>query len=337
MAIRVDGLDTSSLTELIDFRADLEKVIRDRFERDLTLLHTDVVGSTARFDQYGDVTGRGLQQRHFSALGSALDAFKGTLFNTAGDGAFAYFDRTENAILAAIRIQQLIAAENETAGSGAQLTIRAGVHSGATLIDGTELAGHTVNLAAIVADIAGASEIAVSREAFSELSSNLRSRCGEFATHTVKGIIQPVDVALVEWRDLLSFPDRIFIQEMNQAIPIDPKVDVITVGRQRAREGRIGNDIVIRLPETELNSRISRFQLEIHRTGSGFTVKSVTDQKVAVDGKDISRNEVVPIKVGSNAVLSNVATLHFLGDVEDAADFSAADSATVMIDVPEWR
>ena len=72
MVIKVDGLDTSSLTELIDFRADLEKVIRDRFERGLALLHTDVVGSTARFDQYGDVAGRGLQQRHFSALGNAL-------------------------------------------------------------------------------------------------------------------------------------------------------------------------------------------------------------------------------------------------------------------------
>ena len=157
MAIRVDGLDTSSLTELIDFRADLEKVIRDRFERDLALLHTDVVGSTARFDQYGDVTGRGLQQRHFSALGSALDAFKGTLFNTAGM-VLLHTLRTENAILAAIRTQQLIAAENETVGASVQLTIRAGVHAGATLIDGTELAGHTVNLAARVADIAGAGD-----------------------------------------------------------------------------------------------------------------------------------------------------------------------------------
>lgn len=337
MVIKVDGLDTSSLTELIDFRADLEKVIRDRFERGLALLHTDVVGSTARFDQYGDVAGRGLQQRHFSALGNALDAFNGTLFNTAGDGAFAYFEEAENAILAAIRTQQLIAAENETVGASVQLTIRAGVHAGATLIDGTELAGHTVNLAARVADIAGAGEISVSREAFSELSSNLRSRCGEFTTHNVKGIAQPVEVAFVEWRDLIRFPNRIFIQEMNQEVPIDPNMTVITVGRQLGREGRAGNDIVIRLPEIELTSRISRFQLEIHRTSSGITVRSVTDQEVVVDGKKISRNEVAPVKVGSNAVLSNVATLHFLGAAAGASDVSPANRPTAIMDESEPR
>ena len=48
------------------------------------------------------VSRKGLQQRHFSALGNALDAFDGALFNTAGDGAFAYFAEAENAILAAI-------------------------------------------------------------------------------------------------------------------------------------------------------------------------------------------------------------------------------------------
>lgn len=332
MTVRAEGLDRATLTELIDFRERLERTIRKRFERDLALLHTDVVGSTERFDQFGDVTGRGLQQRHFTALNEALAAYQGVLFNTAGDGSFSYFERAEDAVRAAILAQQLVVADNRSAAFTVDLSIRAAVHRGPTLVDGTELAGHAVNLSARVTALAAPGEILLTREVFSELSSDLRARCGVLRAHAVRGVAAPVEVCAIDWGEASAPPVRVFIQEMNSEFELPADSEIISIGRQSARPDRAGNDIVVRLPRAEQTSRISRFHVELHRNEAGLLLKSVSERSVVVDGRRLARNASTPVQAGSRVVLSDLATLHFLSAEADTSAFSVTDGVTVIFD-----
>ncbi|MBT6277657.1 MAG: adenylate/guanylate cyclase domain-containing protein, partial [Chromatiales bacterium] len=286
-------------------------------------------GSTQGFQDHGDVTGRGLQQRHFSIVDEVLAEFNGTLFNTAGDGAWSFFDSAEDAVNAAIKSQRLVAVDNRESGSNVRLAIRAGVHYGPTLQDGIELAGHSVNLAARVADLATSAEISISRDTFSELSSVIRGMCGEFSAHSVKGINQPVDVTFVHWRDTHE-PVRLYIQEMEAEFPLDREQPNISIGRQRTREGRHGNDIVLRLPSEEATNRISRFQVELHWSDDGLALKCVTDQTVVIDGRELKRNDIAAVTVGSHVILSDVAHLHFLASSRDDSDLIDS-GATVFV------
>ncbi len=243
----------------------------------------------------------------------------GVLFNKVGDGAWSFFNSAEKAVRAAVMSQRLVAQDNRQSGSNVRLAIRAGVHFGPTLQDGTELAGHSVNLCARITDIASTGEITISKETFSELSSELRGMCGEFITQTVKGITQPVDITFVEWRTS-NEPARVFIKEMELEVKLDRERSVLSIGRQKGREGRPGNDVVIRLPDPAKTNRISRFQAELRWSGDGLELKSATDQPVVVDGCPLQRNDAASVVVGSQVILSDVVNSHCLSMSEDDSE-----------------
>ena len=138
----------------------------------------------------------------------------------------------------------MVAADNRESGSNLRLNIRAGVHVGFTLQNGTELAGHLVNLCACVANLADTGQVSLSRETFSELGSELRGHCGEFAIKIVKGVTEPVEFTIVESRSPKD-QVRVLVEEMGRDFEHDGNKSVIYIGLQCSREGRLGNDIVV--------------------------------------------------------------------------------------------
>jgi class 3 adenylate cyclase len=120
----------------------------------LTLLFTDIVGSTERAVTLGDRAWRELLARHDRGVRSLLDRFRGREVNTTGDGFLAAFDGAGRAITAAIAIRDQASREG--------LPIRAGVHSGEVEIVGDDLRGVVVHEAARIAAAAAADQVLVS-------------------------------------------------------------------------------------------------------------------------------------------------------------------------------
>lgn len=120
----------------------------------VTLLVTDIVGSTERAVELGDAPWREILARHYRAVRDILDRYRGREIATAGDGFLAAFDGAARAIQAAIAVR------NRSTADG--LSIRAGVHSGEADIVGDDLRGVAVHEAARVAAAAMADEILVS-------------------------------------------------------------------------------------------------------------------------------------------------------------------------------
>jgi class 3 adenylate cyclase len=120
----------------------------------LTILFTDLVGSTERAVGLGDRLWREVLARHFRAVRVALDRYRGREIDTAGDGFLAVFDGAGRAIHAANDIRE--AAHNDG------LSIRAGIHSGEVELVGDDLRGVAVHEASRIAGVADADEILVS-------------------------------------------------------------------------------------------------------------------------------------------------------------------------------
>jgi class 3 adenylate cyclase/pimeloyl-ACP methyl ester carboxylesterase len=119
-----------------------------------TVLFTDIVGSTARLSQLGDVRWRELVERHHALVRQQLGRFRGREVDTAGDGFFATFDGP----IRAIRCAQAITSSVGELG----LEIRAGLHTGECQVVEDKLAGIAINIGARVAARAGPGEILVS-------------------------------------------------------------------------------------------------------------------------------------------------------------------------------
>ena len=87
----LESLGMLSMAEIVRLQELLSRELRRRFEKELALVFSDVVGSTDYFARFGDEAGRRLQQRHFDLLGPPVLAGGGRIVETGGDGAFVVF------------------------------------------------------------------------------------------------------------------------------------------------------------------------------------------------------------------------------------------------------
>ena len=121
----------------------------------MTVLFTDIVGSTEQATVLGDARWRELLVAHERMLRHEVEGAGGRVVKLIGDGSLSTFDGPARAIRCAERI---CAAANEL-----DLEIRAGLHAGECEIIDDDVAGIAVHIAARVSAQAGPGEVLVSR------------------------------------------------------------------------------------------------------------------------------------------------------------------------------
>jgi class 3 adenylate cyclase len=119
-----------------------------------TLLFTDIVGSTDRLRDLGDAAWAALLARHHGVIRAVLAAHGGREVNTAGDGFLARFEAPAPAVRAAAGAVAAVAPLG--------LEIRVGLHTSEVELDGDQIAGVGVHLAARVMAQAGPGQVLVS-------------------------------------------------------------------------------------------------------------------------------------------------------------------------------
>lgn len=144
-----------------------------------TLLFTDLVDSTVKAAELGDVRWRALLSEHFVAVRGQLERHGGREVKTTGDGMFATFDSPAQALRCAAAIR----AHANRDG----LRVRAGVHVGEVELVGDDVRGLAVHEAARVMAAAGPDEILVS-ELTRALAGASGLRFEDRGTHTLKGL-----------------------------------------------------------------------------------------------------------------------------------------------------
>ncbi len=325
----MDDFEKLSLVELIRLQNNLSQTVTRRFQRDLALVMTDIVGSTAYFARFGNETGLKLQQRHFDLLRRALSAYEGHIFSTAGDGALSYFPAVRQAVEAMIDLQNEIARDNMTRERDHRLSVRAGVHYGPVLADGDFVTGDAVNLCARVAECVSAAEICVSCSAFSEVPADRRSACRAQPAAVLKGIPEPVVTYLLDWRDMAVFPVAIRIEETGEQIHL-PDQEVVRCGRLREQDGRPANDITLALPDPDPTQRISRWHFELLRGANHLYLRQVSDGITEVNGTAVRRTEQVPIRAGDVVRIGRVMSITFLATAQQSVNDVTRYAATLL-------
>lgn len=112
---------------------------RPQFDRVLlTVMFTDIVGSTSMASEIGDARWKEVLQRHDSICRQELKRHGGTEINTTGDGFLVTFEGPTSAVLCAAAIRQRL---SETG-----IKIRAGLHTGECERRGDDVSGIAVHL-----------------------------------------------------------------------------------------------------------------------------------------------------------------------------------------------
>lgn len=301
-----------SMTEILRLQDVLSKALVHRFERRLALVFSDIVGSTPYFARFGDAEGQKLQQRHADLVASATHAHGGRVVDMAGDGAFLCFGTADEALLAAIQLQDRIARDNEHRASEERWGVRVGVHHGPVLTDGDRVSGDAVNFCARVASSAEQAEIRITRECFAALTdSQLRLKCRRLGHVPLKGIERTAELLVVDWLDRERFPVTYRVGDGPERLL--PSLEVIRFGRLAEQEGHVANDVVLSAEPHETN-RISRWHFELHRRLDGMVLRPMSDAPTEVDGRPVAKGEEVLVRPGSKLRVGGVLTIELLGD-----------------------
>lgn len=150
-----------------NFRSEVIRAAEGIAVRDVTLLFTDLKGSTALYERIGDLNAYMQVQRHFERLLDVTVKRNGAVNKTIGDAVMAAFPTPLDAVTAALEMRD--AAERLNEGRQRRdFILKIGIHRGAaiavTLNDRLDYFGQTVNIAARVQNLAGGDEICLTGE-----------------------------------------------------------------------------------------------------------------------------------------------------------------------------
>ncbi len=165
----------------------------------VTVLFTDIAGSTAMTQELGDAVAQQIVRAHNRIVREALTDFAGKEVKHTGDGIMASFSIVSGSVEASIRMQQNVAVHNQN-NPDLPLHIKIGINAGEPIAEDNDLFGSTVQMAARIVDKASKDEIFVSeivRGICEGKKLAFKSR-GEFE---MKGFDQPPTLYEVLWEN----------------------------------------------------------------------------------------------------------------------------------------
>jgi class 3 adenylate cyclase/pSer/pThr/pTyr-binding forkhead associated (FHA) protein len=182
-------------SEQLDQAAELEKL-----RRNITILFTDLKGSTAYFEKFGDAAGLLMVHRCNTMLGEAVERHGGRVIKTIGDAVMAAFEDHAEAVAAAIEMQEAITADNKDRTGAQKISIRIGINYGLGLVKSNDVFGDVVNVASRVESAAAPEQILISDTLYNALERNDRFRIRPLGKFSLKGKSDERDLFEVKWK-----------------------------------------------------------------------------------------------------------------------------------------
>ena len=165
----------------------------------ITVMFTDMVGSTALTQTKGDAVAQLVVRAHNRITREALTDYAGKEIKHTGDGIMASFTSTSNGVEAAIKIQRLVEIHNSS-NPDLPVHLKIGINAGEPIAEDDDLFGTTVQLAARIVDKAQSEQIFVSeivRGICAGKSLKFTSRGG----YEMKGFGESINIYEVVWRE----------------------------------------------------------------------------------------------------------------------------------------
>ena len=121
-----------------------------------------------------------------------IASHRGRIFNTAGDSLVADFASAVDAVQCAVEVQDTIAKENADRPTGEQMRFRIGIHVGDIIVQGDNLFGDGVNIAARLEALAEPGGICISGTVQDQIGTKLAVGFVDLGEQQVKNIAQPI-------------------------------------------------------------------------------------------------------------------------------------------------
>ena len=125
----------------------------------LAIVFTDIKGFTERTSKQTLEQNEKLLKTHNEMLAPLFKGLGGRIIKTIGDAFMVTFESPTNAVLAGLAVQDSLWTYNQTASAEEQLHVRVAINVGEVRLEGNDVFGEPVNIAARVEGVAEADEV----------------------------------------------------------------------------------------------------------------------------------------------------------------------------------
>src|SRR6266536_1076723 len=171
----------------------------DRVDRRLAaILAADIAGYSRLMGVDEEATLRQLKAHRKELVDPKITEHRGRIVKTTGDGMHVEFGSVVDAVRCAVDIQRCMVGRNSEVPTEKRIQFRVGINLGDIIIDGDDIYGDGVNVAARLEALADPGGIMVSRVVHDQVQDKLSFDFDDTGDQTVKNIARPVGVHRVQ-------------------------------------------------------------------------------------------------------------------------------------------
>src|SRR5215467_1300381 len=190
-------MERDRLQELLEARAQAEQEL-EKLRTPMTILFSDIKGSTAYAEKKGDVEYMAMINRHNGILFPVIEAEGGRVVKTIGDAILACFQNPVGAVKAGVGMQRALVEDRKGRADIDQIHIRIGLHTGLGLIKDGDVFGDVVNAASRVQHQADVEQVLITNVLL-DAAKTAGFECAKMGRAQLKGKDEPIDLYAVAW------------------------------------------------------------------------------------------------------------------------------------------
>jgi class 3 adenylate cyclase/pSer/pThr/pTyr-binding forkhead associated (FHA) protein len=194
-------MQANSVTQIIQASRGNNQLLAEleKFRRTITVMFTDIKGSTAYFEKYGDVAGLMMVHQCNDALRQIVEKHGGRVVKTIGDAIMATFEDCKESVLASIEMQKAMIDFNAPKPEQDHVFIRIGLNYGPGIVKSNDVFGDVVNVASRVESVAVAEQIVISDTVYEQIKGLADFKISSLGRYSLKGKEGDRDLYDVEW------------------------------------------------------------------------------------------------------------------------------------------
>jgi TolB-like protein/class 3 adenylate cyclase len=162
------------------------------------ILAADVVGYSALMNKDEAGTFDRLRTAREQLFEPQIEKHRGRVFKLMGDGLLAEFSSVVDAVECAVSLQRGLAERSAAVAEDQRIQVRIGINLGEVIVEGNDLYGEGVNVAARLEQLAEPGGICVSGKVAKEVEKKLAFGLEPMGEHRVKNIAEPITVYRVK-------------------------------------------------------------------------------------------------------------------------------------------
>lgn len=162
------------------------------------ILFADIVGSTSLYETLGNAAAKQAVDRVLDMISEIARRRGGTIIKYIGDEMLARFPDPDEACIASVEMQEITIDKKRELH---ELTIKVGMDYGPVILDGDDVFGNTVNVAARMASVAVGGQIITTDDLLNQLNSVNKAMGKVFDRTRVRGRSEAINLVMLVWED----------------------------------------------------------------------------------------------------------------------------------------